>query len=224
MIEIYLEIGKKKTFASAVDWPGWCRSGRDEETSLLSLLEHAGRYEGVLVSSGIEFHAPDSTSDFTVLERLEGNAGTDFGAPSVQPPWDSRPVDAEELERLVRILQSCWSAFDNAVQISTGKELSTGPRGGGRDLDKIVGHALEAERAYLTKLGWKYKPVEGGSPQEELLNITETIPLALGASARGELPTHGPRGGAYWGPRFYARYAAWHVLDHTWEIENRSAP
>ena len=29
-IDVYLEIGKKRTFAGVIDWPGWCRSGLDE--------------------------------------------------------------------------------------------------------------------------------------------------------------------------------------------------
>jgi len=29
-IDVILEMGKKRTFASAVDWPGWRRSGPGE--------------------------------------------------------------------------------------------------------------------------------------------------------------------------------------------------
>ncbi len=38
-INVYLEIGKKKVFASAMDWPGWSRAGRSEEQALLVLLD-----------------------------------------------------------------------------------------------------------------------------------------------------------------------------------------
>jgi len=44
----------------------------------------------------------------------------------------------------------------------------------------------------------------------------------LVARARGELPDFGPRGGSRWSPRFAVRYAAWHTLDHAWEIEDRA--
>ena len=47
-IPIYLEIGKKRTFAGAVDWPGWCRAGRDEATALDALDSWARRYAKVL--------------------------------------------------------------------------------------------------------------------------------------------------------------------------------
>ena len=44
----------------------------------------------------------------------------------------------------------------------------------------------------------------------------------LAAGMRGELPASGPRGGKIWSPRFFARYVAWHTLDHAWEIEDRA--
>ena len=40
-IEVYLEIGKKRTFAGALDWPGWCRGGRDEPSALQAFLRLA---------------------------------------------------------------------------------------------------------------------------------------------------------------------------------------
>src|SRR5487761_1728509 len=30
---VYLEVGKRRVFASAADWPGWARSGKDEESA-----------------------------------------------------------------------------------------------------------------------------------------------------------------------------------------------
>ena len=30
-VETYLEVGAKRVFAGALDWPGWCRSARREE-------------------------------------------------------------------------------------------------------------------------------------------------------------------------------------------------
>lgn len=45
---VYLEIGQKRTFAAAIDWPGWARSGRDEEAALRALMDYASRYAHVL--------------------------------------------------------------------------------------------------------------------------------------------------------------------------------
>ncbi len=42
-IDIYLEIGKKHVFAGAVNWPGWCRGGRDESSALQALFDAAPR-------------------------------------------------------------------------------------------------------------------------------------------------------------------------------------
>ncbi len=44
---------------------------------------------------------------------------------------------------------------------------------------------------------------------------------ALLLAAHGEIPARGPRGGVRWTPRYFARRAAWHVLDRVWGIEDR---
>ncbi len=92
-IDVYLEIGKKRTFAGAIDWPGWCRSGRDEASALQSLQDAGERYARVLNAAQIEFQAPADTSALAVVERLAGNTTTDFGAPDVAPSSETRPVD-----------------------------------------------------------------------------------------------------------------------------------
>ena len=33
-VEAYVELGAKRAFAGALDWPGWCRSGRDANGAL----------------------------------------------------------------------------------------------------------------------------------------------------------------------------------------------
>ena len=112
IIEVYLEIGKKRTFAGALSWPGWCRSGQDEAAALQALCDVGERYASVLCTdnmlrtevvqrtgvvqrttnaqhpSPIEFQAPADPSAFVVVERLQGDATTDFGAPGQVPAWD----------------------------------------------------------------------------------------------------------------------------------------
>lgn len=219
-IDVYLEIGKKRTFAGAIDWPGWCRSARDERSALQTLVEYGPRYARVLHDLRLEFHAPAETSALTVVERLEGNAGTDFGVPDISPNSDARPVVEDDLRRFEALLKACWRAFDAAVMAAGGKELRKGPRGGGRSLEQIVRHLREAEGAYVRQLGWKHAAGEddrsGGDPQSR-----QEALVALGAAARGELPRYGPRGGAHWTPRYFVRRTAWHALDHAWEIEDR---
>lgn len=221
-MDVFLEIGKKRIFASALDWPGWCRSGKDETAALQALYEYTHRYSRAIETAHLSFTPPGNLSAFTIVERLAGNAGTDFGAPSVAPFADSAPLDEATLERLQALLQAVWLSFDAAVQSAEGRALRTGPRGGGRDLDRILQHTFEAEQAYLNRLGGKLSPqVKQAEPRQGFPILRQAVLDTLGPAARGELPTVGPRGGARWSPRFYVRYAAWHLLDHAWEIEDR---
>ena len=222
-IKVYLEAGEKKTFAGALDWPGWSRSGREEDQALLSLLDYGPRYEKVLQLEDVRFQAPKDLSAFKITERLDGTRTTDFGAPDIAPSQDAIPVDAAELNRFEAILKACWRAFDQTAAATAGVELSKGPRGGGRDQEGIIRHVLGADAAYLRRLGWKFKEVEQGDLQTELNRTREAILQGLGASMRGEIPPTGPRGGARWSPRYFVRRVAWHVLDHAWELEDRAA-
>jgi len=219
-IDIYLEVGNKKTFAGAIDWPGWCRSARDEQSALQSLLEYGPRYALALKSIGPEFHAPQDLTAFMIIERIKGSVTTDFGAPDMPPLSDDQPINDRELERYQSILRACWSAFDQAVMAATGKELRKGSRGGGRELQGIVEHVIGAERAYHASIGGKFK-MERGDPEPDLQSRRHTILETLTAAAHSELPQQGPRGGKYWTPRYFVRRAAWHILDHAWEIEDR---
>lgn len=55
-VAVYLEVGEKKTFAGALDWPGWCRSGKDEAAALQALFDYGPRYAKVLHTAKITFH------------------------------------------------------------------------------------------------------------------------------------------------------------------------
>jgi hypothetical protein len=54
-VRVCVELGKKRVFASALDWPGWCRSGRDEQAALDALADHARRYRAVAKQARIAF-------------------------------------------------------------------------------------------------------------------------------------------------------------------------
>jgi len=220
-IKVFVEIGQKRVIVGAVDWPGWCRSSRDERTALQALIGYGPRYAQVLHGKEIEFQAPTDESDLIVTERHAGNATTDFGAPAIILNADREPMDQMEFERLQPLLLACWQAFDSAFQRATGRELRKGPRGGGRDIAKILDHVLEAERGYLARLAWKHKRESGKNPVEELSGSRLAILNALEVAVNGDLPEEGPRGGIIWPPRYFIRRAAWHILDHAWEIDDR---
>jgi len=213
-LNVYLEVGSRRPFAAALDWPGWCRVDRDEDSALQSLFEYGPRYAGIVRPSRLGFKLPKAVSAF-VVERLKGNTTTDFGAPDMAPKSDAQPIDDAELRRLQAILKACWRAFDSAVVKAKGKTLRKGPRGGGRTVNGIVEHLLGSEVGYLAQLG-------GKAPKPATLESTrQTILETLKASAQGEIAEYGPRGGKRWLPRYFVRREAWHVLDHVWEIEDR---
>ena len=220
-IKVFVESGQKKIFAGAVDWPGWCRYGRDEDTALQALVDYGPRYAQVVQGSGIAFQVSTSVSDLVVADRHAGSATTDFGAPAIILDADDLPLAREEFTRLHKILEACWEAFDEAVHQAADRALRKGPRGGGRDVEKILDHVLEANCNYLAKLAWKHKRESVGDPVDEIDLMRGQTSAALDAAVNGELPAQLPRGGSVWPPRYFIRRAAWHVLDHAWEIDDR---
>jgi hypothetical protein len=195
---VYLEEGKKLVFAVSLDWPGWCRSARSRDRALESLRGYAPRYRAIVGDDDLD-------EEFDVIGVVPGNATTDFGAPRVMGPWDE--VVSTRLERLarVKVLRSCWRYFDQIVATAPA-ELLKGPRGGGRDRDEIADHVREAERAYAPKIGLRIAPRTPWSAQREMLARW------LLADASHEK----------WPSDFALRIIAWHVVDHAWEIEDRT--
>ena len=221
--EVYVEAGGKRVFAGAIEWPGWCRTGRREDDALDRLFEYGTRYANVMAGSVRGFTVPRSRTDLSVVEHVAGDATTDFGAPSVAPAQDARPLDARDLKRLVAILEASWEAFDSIVAAASGKELRKGPRGGGRELDGIVDHVIGAEIAYVAKLAAPRPSMEGRERWDVAVEERGVVRDALTRAVSEGLPEKGPRGGTIWLPRYFVRRAAWHVLDHAWEIEDRAA-
>ena len=208
-IDVRIEKGKSRVFAVAIEWPGWARSAKDEAGAIDALVEYGPRYKAAVKK---RIALPRSADDVRVVERAKGDSNTDFGVPA-SPKADAEAVDARELKRLVGILEASWSAFDAAVKKAKGKTLRKGPRGGGRTLAKIVAHHDdEGLRAYVSKVGGDAKAPD----------VRNAFLDALEARNRGDLPAKGPRGGARWTAAQAVRRAAWHALDHAWEIEDRS--
>jgi hypothetical protein len=187
-IDTYLELGGKRTFAGAIDWPGWCRPGRDETSALHGLFEYAPRYAAVLAASGLEFNAPAEPADLRIVERLPGDATTDFGAPGTPPSGDERPLNDADFTRLSALLEACWSAFDRAVELAEGIELRKGPRGGGRELAGIVEHVVDAEAGYLSRLGWSAPARDPDDPRRFQALERAAVLDAFAAAASGSLP------------------------------------
>lgn len=217
--EVYLELGERRVFAVALRWPGWARAGRDQDSALGALLEHGPRYRDA-VGARFGFTAPHGTADLRVFERVPGTATTDFGAPDaiLNADWEAPP--AAELERQIEILEACWAAFDRAAAAAQGRELRKGPRGGGRDVETMTQHVIEADRAYLSALGGRYEKPRGAAVDPAALRAA--FVGALRARAAGELAEHSARGRRHWPSTYAIRRSAWHAADHVREIEDRS--
>lgn len=223
-VPVYLEVGTKRIFAGAVDWPGWCRSGRSEQDALDALMVYADRYASVAGRARVAFAKPSGTSSLEVVERVPGTPTTEFGAPGVPPASDKEPMNDKELNRQTRLLVASWATFDSVARKAKGVRLQTGPRGGGRSLAKIIDHVREADEAYLGGLGAKPPKPLGTDPAGSSKRLRAAMLDALAAAARGE-PFAEPRNTKKpWSPRYVVRRSAWHALDHAWEIEDRSRP
>jgi len=221
-VDVYVETGTKRVFAGAVEWPGWCRSARDEGGALEALLAVAPRYAEVVEGSSPMFTAPSAVGDLRIVERLRGDATTDFGAPSIPLEADRRDVGSRELVRLQALLEHCWNALDQAARSARGRELRRGPRGGGRELEAILEHVVGAEAGYVRRIAGPAVRLDGVDAADAAREVRTVIQEAMGRAVLEGLPESGPRGGAIWSPRYFVRRTAWHALDHAWEIQDRA--
>lgn len=209
---VAIEFGPKgKTvFASALDWPGWSRSAKTEDEALGALRTYAGRYEQVAERAG-EPGVGDVLASFEVVKRLEGSGETDFGVPARVAEADYAPMSGAECDRQIMLLRVCWSVFDD-VASKVSAELRKGPRGGGRDRDKIVDHVVQSDRGYGRQIGVRTPPFDAAAVRAHHDAAYAAIPLLRdGEPGR-------PNG---WPVRYFIRRAAWHVMDHDWEMEDK---
>jgi hypothetical protein len=213
-IDIGAEVGTKKAFVWAIDWPGWCRGGKDRDLAIEALLAHRGRYAKVARRASLELPTANPT-DLRVVDNVEGNGGTDFGVPSRITDADGRRVSAKEAERLAGLVEAAWVIFDRVAE-KAPPTLRKGPRGGGRDTAKIVGHVVEADRAYAHEMGIRLPKAS--------LDDRAAIEAERGAMLEVfRKPSDGsPLADRRWTARYAARRVAWHALDHAWEIEDRT--
>lgn len=194
---VYIEAGKKRVFASAADWPGWARVGKDEAGALANLAAYAPRYARVAKLAKVDF--PKDVTKFTVVEHQQGDVSTDFGVPHRPAKDEEKRMTPKEIERMVALAAACWKYLDQ-VRAKVPQELRKGPRGGGRDRDKMYDHVLEAELMYAKMIGLELKQPDRKAMLE-----------SFGKPNRTEK----------WPVRYAVRRTAWHALDHAWEMEDR---
>ena len=150
-----------------------------------------------------------------MLERLPGSASTEFGVPAEVTGRDTRPLAAAEGKRLASLTQAAWAVYDR-ILAGTPAALRKGPRGGGRDREKMADHVRDAEGAYVRKLGLRLAPPDRHD-YRAVAEFRAKIADVLQRPSRGA-----PLAEKGWPQRYAARRIAWHALDHAWEMQDRS--
>jgi hypothetical protein len=218
-LRVTLEIGPKgkQVVAVAPDWPGLERGAKTEEATIARLQAYYPRYAPVakLAGWGAQFTAvATSPATIDVVERYPGTGSTDFwGISFAFSDIDRQAMSSEELERDLTLLQACWAFFD-AVRSRVSAEMRKGPRGGGRDRDRIVRHTLATEQDWAAKLGL-HAP-EGALLTDEGLSAHRAAYCAAirAFHAQGKPARTLPL-------RYLIRHTAFHTLDHAWEMEDK---
>ncbi len=208
-IAVFIEPGHKWVFASALDWPGWARRGRTEDLAVGALQDYLPRYAPIVTRAGLD----SVTGVLTVTERhREPGANADFGSLHEIAPSERRALAPEVGSRFAALLEAAWATFDEVSGIAPD-HLKKGPRGGGRDTAQIVTHVCEAEEMYARKMGL---PRDKAPTDDPVAALRGRIATALRDPASVAAPQNG------WPLRYAARRIGWHVLDHLWEIEDKS--
>ena len=203
VVPVLIEVGKKRVFASTAEFPGWSRSGRDQESALTALTEYRDRYAHVAERAGVRIPARPT---FEVIDVLPGDATTDFGAPSIIFTTDRDTRTPGQRAQLAALVQACWSEFAE-VAVAAPEGLRKGPRGGGRDTSGVAQHVTDVEKAYRGKMG-----IRGVSDPAEIRKLMVEV---ITSDRQPVKPTE-------WPAHYAARRLGWHALDHAWEIEDRS--
>jgi hypothetical protein len=209
-----VEQGKKKAIACAFDWPGWDRAGKSEPDALAVLEAYRPRYAKVAGLAGLQA-AFNGISDLVVVERIDGSSTTDYhGVSAKAASAEQGAMSPEECERKIQLLRACWSTFDD-VAGRVSAELRKGPRGGGRDRDRIVQHTNGAEMGEFSKKVGVVGRSGVWQDSDELWGYRDAFCAAIrDYNTRGE-PARS------WTLQFLIRRCAYHMLDHAWEMEDR---
>lgn len=216
-VRVVVERGPKakKAVAFAVDWPGWSRGAKAPELALATLESYRRRYRPVALAAGLadEF---DAAGALEVVEDRVGTGSTDFWGISFSPCGSEQgEMDEGEMERKLTLLQAAWAYFDG-VAARVSAQMRSGPRGGGRDRDRIVRHVIRTESEEFAKRVGLRIPAEAALTPDGLAAQRRDYLAAMRAYHRGE----GKRMRS-WTLPFLIRHSAFHVMDHAWEMEDK---
>ena len=216
-LRVMLEIGPKgkRVVAVAPDWPGLERGAKTDEAAIARLQAYLPRYAPVatLAGLGAQF-AAITNAPVNVVERYPGTGSTDFwGISFAFSDFDHQAMSREELERDLTLMQACWAYFDT-VRSRVSAEMRKGPRGGGRDRDRIVRHTFGAEQDFAAKLG--VRAPEGALLTDDGLRAYRDAYCAAIRAFHAE-----GKPARNWPLRYLIRHTAFHTMDHAWEMEDK---
>jgi hypothetical protein len=215
-LRVAVELGpkRKKVAAFALDWPGLERGGKVEGEAIETLVSYIPRYEAVAAHAGMEADY-SKLGAANVMDRYEGPGSTDFWGISFgfsQLDW-KRFSDAD-LERDLALLQSCWWYFDG-VRRRVSAEMRKGPRGGGRDRDRIVSHVLGVEQDWAGKVGVAMPRDVAVVDARGVKRYRDKYLAAIRTAHREGTSAK------KWPLRYLIRHSAFHTMDHAWEMEDK---
>jgi hypothetical protein len=212
-----LEVGPKgkKVVAVAPDWPGLERGAKTEQAAIEKLRSYLPRYAKVagLARMGREFA---SSTDVEVVDRYKGAGSTDFwGISFAFSKIDTQPMTGDDLRRQLNLMRACWKFFDE-VRGRVSAEMERGPRGGGRDRDRIVRHVVVNEqREWAKKLGMRIPDESVSFDEDGLKGFRDAYCAAIRA-----FHSEG-KAARTWPLRYLIRHTAYHTMDHSWEMEDK---
>ena len=205
----------KRSVAFSLDWPGWSRGAKTAEVALETLESYRDRYRPIadLAGMGREF---DAAGPLEIVEDRVGTGSTDFWGISFSPSsTEHGPMSEAEFDRKIKLLRAAWAYFD-AVAARVSPEMRKGPRGGGRDRDRIISHTIRQESEnFASGVGLRI-PEEGAMTPDGLRQYRKDYVEAMRAYNAGE----GKRMRS-WTLPFLIRHSAFHTLDHAWEMEDK---
>jgi hypothetical protein len=205
----------KKAVAFAIDWPGWSRGAKTPELAIEVLDSYRPRYRPIAAAARMarEF---DTGGPLEIVEDRVGPGSTDFWGISFAPSsFEQEPMSDAELNRKIKLLRASWQFFDS-VGARVSAELATGPRGGGRDRNRIIRHTIRTEsEEFARRLGLRIPDCAALTP-EGLLEHRANYLATMRAYNAGE----GKRMRS-WNLPYLIRHSAFHSLDHAWEMEDK---
>ena len=206
----------KRSVAFSIDWQGWSRGAATAEAALETLEAYRERYRPIASLAGMS-RGFDAAGRLEIVEDKVGTGSTDFWGISFSPSAaEQGPMTEAELERGITLLRACWAFFDG-VAARVSAEMRKGPRGGGRDRDRIIRHTIRTESEDFAKQVGLRIPDEGALAPEALRRYREDYLAAMRAYNAGEVAKRMRS----WTLPFLIRHSAFHMLDHAWEMEDK---